>query len=414
LFFPPAPLLTLCKLAFIPRRPVVIGFMLMTSAIARHSCCNQARCFCGVLASASQTVVTYQGRRYDSSQGSTQRGKLRSHCSPFNRIKSRMTTHRIGMLRPTRLGRLRASMWLLFALSAIPAVANEVEEVARLMRAGSYARSLQIANAYLEQFPRDPQMRFLKGVILTEQNRRAEAINLFTQLTQDYPEMAEPYNNLAVLWASIGQHDAARTALERAIRINPSYTTAYENLGDVYIKLAIQAYENAAQSDRPDPATKNKLALTRSLITNAGIGNAHTPASLAAAGLPIDPPVAAAMPPVDRDSDSGEVLDIVNAWAAAWSAMDVDEYLGFYSKNFVPPKRQSRQAWAKERRARIIVKARIHVSIASPQVQVNGDKATIRFRQISVSNGVRDETRKTILLNRQHGQWQIVEERGGS
>ncbi|HEV7929133.1 MAG TPA: tetratricopeptide repeat protein [Nitrosospira sp.] len=330
-----------------------------------------------------------------------------------------MTTHRIGMRRRSRLGRLRASMWLLFALCAIPAAANDVEEVARLLREGSYARSLQIANAYLEHFPGEPQMRFLKGVILTEQNKRAEAINLFTQLTQDYPGMAEPYNNLAVLWASIGQYDAARTALEKAIRINPSYYTAYENLGDVYIKLAAQAYENAAQSDRPDPGTKSKLALTRSLIANAGIGNAHVPlpppplSSRPAARLPLELPVAAAKPLADRDRDSGEVLDTVSAWAAAWSSRDVDEYLGYYSNNFVPPKRQSRQAWAKERRERITGKARIHVSISSPQVQMNGDKATVRFRQIYVSNGVRDETRKTMVLIRQAGLWQIVEERAG-
>ncbi len=59
---------------------------------------------------------------------------------------------------------------------------------------------------------------------------------MFTKLSEDYPELPEPYNNLAVLYAQQKQYDKARTALEMAIRTHPSYAIAYENLGDIYAK----------------------------------------------------------------------------------------------------------------------------------------------------------------------------------
>ena len=87
---------------------------------------------------------------------------------------------------------------------------------------------------YIRDRPKDAQGRFLKGQILTEMNKPADAIAVFTKLTEDYPELPEPYNNLAVLYAQQKQYDKARTALEMAIRTHPSYAIAYENLGDVY------------------------------------------------------------------------------------------------------------------------------------------------------------------------------------
>src|SRR6185369_9445937 len=113
---------------------------------------------------------------------------------------------------------------------------------------------------------RDPQGRFLKGLILAEQNKASEAIDVFTALTKDYPELPEPYNNLAVLYAAQGQYEKARAALEQSIRTHPSYATAYENLGDVYTKLASQAYDKALQLDSSNSAAKSKLSLVRDLI----------------------------------------------------------------------------------------------------------------------------------------------------
>ena len=120
------------------------------------------------------------------------------------------------------------------ALIAAPLRADEIQDASQLLRQGQHAQALDRINQYLSSRPRDAQGRFLKGLILAEQSKSAEAIDVFTKLTQDYPELPEPYNNLAVLYAAQGQYEKARQSLEMSIRTHPSYATAYENLGDVY------------------------------------------------------------------------------------------------------------------------------------------------------------------------------------
>jgi tetratricopeptide (TPR) repeat protein len=159
--------------------------------------------------------------------------------------------------------------------------ADDAADVNQLLRAGRHAEALARADQALAGKPRDPQMRFLKGVVQTEAGRTADAIATFTQLTQEFPELPEPYNNLAVLYAGEAQFDKARAALEMAIRVNPAYAIAHENLGDVYARLASQAYGRALQLDAVNTAVPPKLALLRELFTTSGAGRtgAGAPAS---------------------------------------------------------------------------------------------------------------------------------------
>jgi len=155
------------------------------------------------------------------------------------------------------------------ALLALPlaAAADEYSEVNRLVQAKQYAQALARADRYLAAKPRDPQMRFLRGVIQAESGRRDDAIATYTQLTQEYPELPEPYNNLAVLYAQQNEYDKARQALEGAVRANPQYAVAHENLGDVYAKLAGIAYAKAQQIDSTNTTAPAKLALVRQLLS---------------------------------------------------------------------------------------------------------------------------------------------------
>jgi Flp pilus assembly protein TadD len=148
-------------------------------------------------------------------------------------------------------------------LCASAAHADEYSDVSQLMRAGKLAEAQVRVDRHLAAKPHDPQMRFIKGVIQRDAGQLEEAIATFTKLTEDFPELPEPYNNLAVIQAGLGQFDKARAALEMAIRTNPSYATAYENLGDVYAKLADQAYNKALQLDGNNTDVKSKLAVIR-------------------------------------------------------------------------------------------------------------------------------------------------------
>jgi len=358
-----------------------------------------------------------------------------SHCKTQSR------------LRPVLNNAIAVSGFLV-ALFAGPVLADEASDVTKLMRAGQYAQALGKADAFLARNPRDAQMRFLKGVILTEQNKSAEAIAVFSKLTEDYPSLPEPYNNLAVLYASSGQYDKARTALDAAIRTNPSYATAYENLGDVHARLASQAYDKALQLDSGNSAAKSKLTLVHSLVGNASGATNPANAKISPAAVPVAPQVAAksakpavpaavAVPPVaaapapapkvakqeapkaepsPEPSDNGEredVLKAVSGWAKAWSSQDVKSYLNYYGNNFQPPKGLARKAWEDERRARIVGKDTIQVQVRSPKVTVKGNTATVKFHQVYVSNRLTANTGKTLVLEKQNGKWQIQQEKTG-
>ncbi|WP_220810270.1 nuclear transport factor 2 family protein [Noviherbaspirillum aridicola] len=366
---------------------------------------------------------------------------------------------------------------LLAALLCVPAFADELADVNRFIRANQHAEALLRADAYLAKNPRDVQMRFLKGVILAEQNKPAEAIAIFQKLTEDHPSLPEPYNNLAVLYAASGQYEKARAALDAAIRTNPSYATAYENLGDVHAKLASQAYDKALQLESGNAAAKSRLTLVRSMN---GTGDATrlagvpTPAArpappparpaeqlamarpepAAPPAKPVEPPArqepraeaakpqpraeppraeapkaeapkaeAKPMPPKAEpprpaprpsNAERNEVAEVVEAWARAWSAQDVKSYLAFYGNDFQTPGGQSRKAWEDDRRARIAGKGSIKVRIESPQVSVEGNNATVRFRQVYISDRLTATTRKTLVLARQGGRWKIKQENTGS
>ena len=158
-----------------------------------------------------------------------------------------------------------------FALLAVSglrnaACADELSDVQRLHYAGQTAAALQLADQTLSTRSKDPQMRFMKGVMLADLQRSAEARAVFEKLTDDYPDLAEPYNNLAALYAHDGDYPRARATLEQALRTNPGYATAQENLGDVYVALAGQAYARAMQLDPANTSAAPKLALARQLV----------------------------------------------------------------------------------------------------------------------------------------------------
>jgi len=166
---------------------------------------------------------------------------------------------------------LAASLLLPLALAlaaarpALAALAEELSEVTRLHHAGQSQAALERADRFLAGKPKDAQMRFLKSVVLADTGKRQEAATLLQQLTQDFPELAEPHNNLAAIHAAAGDYGKARAELEESIRLNPAYATAHENLGDVYAMLAAEAYGRAQRLEPGNAALPRKLALVRQL-----------------------------------------------------------------------------------------------------------------------------------------------------
>lgn len=166
--------------------------------------------------------------------------------------------------------------------------ADELTDVQRLHYAGQSAAAMQRADQFLATRPKDPQMRFLKGVMLSDSHLDAQAIEQFQKLADDYPDLAEPYNNLATLYAAAGDYAKARATLEQALRTNPGYATAHENLGDVYAALAGQSYARALQLEPKNVTVTPKLALVRELYRRGADGG-RVPSSPAASATPTPP-----------------------------------------------------------------------------------------------------------------------------
>jgi tetratricopeptide (TPR) repeat protein len=329
---------------------------------------------------------------------------------------------------PLRMMALSVAVSAAMSGSIALAQGDDYAEVNRLMRAGQLAEAQSKADQFLAGKPRDPQMRFIKGVILTESGKPVDAIATFSKLTEDFPELPEPYNNLAVLYAGQSQFDKARAALEMAIRTNPSYATAHENLGDVYAKLASQAYSKALQLDAGNTGVAPKLSLIRNLFAVDGKGVKPTSAAPAAAApvATVKPPVAAPAPatapatatapaaaPAAGNAQS-DVEAAVQAWAKSWSTKNMSGYLGAYASNFTPPGGQSRKDWEADRKARILPRNKIDVEVSDLAVTLNGDRASVRFRQAYASDSLSVTSRKTLDLVKSGNRWLIVRESTGS
>jgi tetratricopeptide (TPR) repeat protein len=340
---------------------------------------------------------------------------------------------------------------LVMLCTAPVALAASLQEAQNLLRQGQNAKALDEVNELVSASPKDRQARFFKGVVLAEMNRLDEAAAVFIKLTEEAPELPEPYNNLAVIYAQQKQYDKARTALEMSIRTHPTYATAHENLGDLYTQMARQAYDRALQIDSSNSNAQAKLKLLHEILTVGGRPTAAparptvasaTPSSTAAlppapaptkpaAAAPVPTPVPVATPApapvakptpapektqdkqIAKDSARSDVQKAVESWAAAWSRKDVRTYLASYAKDFDVPGGASRKTWEQERESRISKPGNIKVGISDMHVQIEGDQATVRFRQHYASATLNTGSSKTLVLALRGNRWLIQQERVG-
>jgi tetratricopeptide (TPR) repeat protein len=360
---------------------------------------------------------------------------------------------------------LIASAFLFCAVQI--AHADEYGDASRLFKHGQREQALEKVNKYLAAKPKDAQARFLKGLILTEQGKTADAMKIFSDLTADYPDLPEPYNNLAVLYASQGKYDKAKQLLEKAISTHPSIATAHENLGDIYAKMASQAYERALQLDNKNTATQTKLAMIQNLFAadagnnvNVATATATAPAAqgrpAAQAPAKAEPAVAAAAQPAPETvatpekapeaatpatatpvkaapasaetpikavaaipakadamkDNSAEITGTVTSWAKAWSSQDTNKYLSFYANDFKTPGGETRAAWETVRRERLGAPKFIHVEVRIKSITfTDSQHATVKFHQSYRASNYKASGNKTLLMVNTGGKWLIQEER---
>ena len=355
----------------------------------------------------------------------------------------------------------------LLAVSSVSvAQAPDLQEINRLLKAGQTQVALDRVNVYLTSKPKDAVGRFIRGLAQAELGKTNDAIMTFQALTEDFPELPEPYNNLAVLYSSKGQFEKARVALELAIQTHPSYSTAHENLGDIYAKLASQAYDKALQLDKGNGMVATKLNLVRDLFSTNPKANTAPRITAAAAGMTAAPvavvagntaaaprlpavapaptaayaaaaaaaanvaatkpatpattpttgqaPAVAPKPAAPAASGNAEVLNAVAKWAKDWAGKNPDGYLAAYAKSFKPEDGSSRAAWNTSRRERITTPKRINVEVLGATVEMTSPaEAKVTFRQAYSSDALQTRSRKTLTMVKEGNAWLITRERVG-
>ena len=312
---------------------------------------------------------------------------------------------------------------------------------------------------------------FLRAVVLTRLGRTADAETLYRELIRSNPDLPEPYNNLAVLLAGAGNYNGAVELLKTSLRTHDTYRTAWENLTRIYGRLASEAYSRALNLDveTEEPAMQlavlSQLPEPRTVIVEVPASTpAEPPVEVAVVQeplvtspqqdpvdemqeaaatplqepaepiadtaveereeIPTEPSVSAVEEVVEEAADDSPVLPdepaivaptpaelaaLIEAWAEAWSAQRVDDYLAFYSSGFMPAE-GTRADWEEQRRARIVAPDRIQVSVAFLDFNIQAERANVMFNQSYESNTYSDVVTKALDLARENGEWKIVRE----
>jgi len=132
-------------------------------------------------------------------------------------------------------------------------------DVRKLLRQAKYPQALLLVNKGLSTNPRDPQMRFWQAYVFEQLDQPDMAQQVYIDLTREYPELAEPHNNLGVIYAAKGDYPNAKASLDAALRTNPNYAAAHENMGDLLVNMARQSYERSLNVDPKQRGIAQKI-----------------------------------------------------------------------------------------------------------------------------------------------------------
>lgn len=331
-----------------------------------------------------------------------------------------------------RLSLLKLTLVSCFGLFSLTANAD-LERAKQLIQTGDTNSALTELDKEIALNP-NPEAEFLRAVTLQSTGRRQDAIDAYAKMIQSYPELPEPYNNLAVMHAEDKNFDKAVQMLERAILTNKTYATAYENLGDIYSQQASDAYNDALALNPPNKKTVEiKLNLIdnillppnlRKPVLNASSNTANTstakPISRPPSSTAVTSTTATARPnPTSTAVSTGGTLSatdrtaittLVNNWAGAWSNQNVPTYLAYYADNFRPVGGGSKATWASSRAEKLQKPSFISIGVTDLNVSPTSRGARATFAQSYQSNTYEDRVMKSLDLIKTPQGWKIQRE----
>ena len=154
-------------------------------------------------------------------------------------------------------------------LAEVPFKALSVDQYSDAVDAraakGDYEGALDIIAKALAKNPKSVQLRFQRCVVLEKSGDTEAARRELNQFTAMYPEIPEPYNNLAAIESSAGNLDKAEELLKTALRLRPAFRNARINLANLYLVRALTNYKEA-QEQKAEPALAERISTLSRLI----------------------------------------------------------------------------------------------------------------------------------------------------
>ncbi|NNC99206.1 MAG: SnoaL-like domain-containing protein [Gammaproteobacteria bacterium] len=284
-------------------------------------------------------------------------------------------------------------------------MADSPQAVNSLLVEEKYGEALTAVNNGLAKEPKNLTMLLQKGYLLIKLRQLDEAETHYLELVDQFPAEPEPMNNLGVVYQLKREYGKAISQLNATVQRFPSFTQAYENLGDTYIQIATAQYL----------AGRNRAPSNKNLVAKADLGQRFYLAAQENLSDAIsrfdkkeDPGTG---PAAENDNTEATLADFLRSWVAAWSSRDTDAYFAHYAENFKPGENRSRNAW--QRRKKGIIDAAKFINIRVEQIKIEDqsqDQVTLTFKQNYESNTYKSESLKRLVLNRVDGNWLIVSE----
>lgn len=299
---------------------------------------------------------------------------------------------------PTKLMR-RLSILLFCSLCIQPAFsASTIQDLQLLIDQNLFAPAAVTGDQLLVEQPDNARIQFLTAYAYQMDKQIDKAKKLYESLIKDYPELPEPRNNLAMIYLANGNIDKASQLLIDALNTNPSYSTAYANLGRIYRGIASETYRQAVSESNEFEVPPPKIELM-------ALSNLSS----------IDPLT------IVTQSSASSVVNIANvqtllieqvaSWAKAWEEKNIAAYISFYSSDHRPGFKNHKD-WVEHRRRRIMRPGDIEVTVGDIEIRAQGEnRVIIDFEQTFDSPNYSDKVLKRLSFRRIGSKWKITDER---
>ena len=290
----------------------------------------------------------------------------------------------------------------------------DIKLINKLIEDKNYEQAQIEINALLKSDSDNPQLLFINGVLLSENNKVDEAIKVFESLTKTHPNLPEPYNNLAVLYAQQGDFPKAKHALEQSIKTHPSYATAHINLGDLYTRMASESYNQALQIDGSNKSAKTKLSLIKKLFNfqpirkNIEITKKASNESEAPKIQELDSKNI--IENTNNNISLTEIESFIDGWKTSWEQQNFESYINCYSLKFKNNNGQNFEQWKIYRKPRVTNKNNIEIKLTNVKITEINNGFEVSFIQEYKSGNIDSRTNKKLIIETVDNQIKIINE----